>query len=391
MAQKSYKFRLYPNARQEVLLNRTFGCVRYAWNQWVDNFNKREDKKFLTPKEFKQELPWMKEISSAAIQQKEIDFKEFKAQFFNKKRKTKIGRPQIKSRRNRQSYRLPNQKFDVQGNRIRLEKVGFVKVVLDREIPESVKFINVTVSKDIAGSYWASILVEENIQSKPKTGKEVGIDVGLKSFAVLSDGATIPNPKFFSENQAEIKRIQRHLSRKVNGSNRYKRNKRKLARVHRRIARQRSFFLHNLSSWIVSHYDIIAIEGLNIKGMVRNHSLAKSISDTSWSEFFRQLEYKCLWYGKELKKVPRFEPTSKTCSVCGFYYGQMTLKVREWACPECGTHHDRDRNAAINILNKSVGVDTEAQTWRGCKTLVANITGADPVEASMVLNRNIFP
>jgi putative transposase len=385
MNQKAYKFRIYPNKTQTVLLNKTFGCVRYAWNQWVENFNKPTDKVFSTPKELKEKLDWMKEVSSAAIQQKERDFNEFKNQYFNKKRKSKVGRPSFKSKRNKQSYRLPNQKFYLDDNRIQFEKIGFVKVVLDRSIPEDVKFINATISKDNVGDFFVSILVEENIQPKPQTEKEIGIDVGLKSFVTLSDGTSVDNPKFFRENQSEIKRIQQHLSRKVKGSNRRRGTQCKLAKTHRTISRQRSFFLHNLSSWLVNNYDVIAIEDLNVTGMVKNHCMAKSISDAAWSEFFRQITYKCNWYGKELRKTDRFEPTTKTCSVCGYCNNDLTLVIREWNCPCCGAHHDRDENAAVNILNKStsVRVDTELQTWRGCKTS-GKQTEAIPYEASMI-------
>ena len=384
MTQKSYKFQVYPTETQKVLLNKTFGCVRYAWNQWVENFNKKENRVFSTPKEFKEKLEWMKEVSSAAIQQKENDFKEFKKQFFNNKRKSKVGRPVFKSRKNRQSYRLPNQKFFIVNNKIWIEKIGRVKVIFDRTVPEDVKFLNVTISRDTVGDYFVSISVEENIQPKPKTGKETGIDVGLESFATLSDGTVVDNPRFFRENQPKIKRLQQHLSRKVWGSNHYQETRRQLARAHRRITRQRSFFLHNLSSWLVSNYDVIAVEDLNVAGMLKNHSLAKSISDTAWAELFRQIQYKTSWYGKEFRKAPRFEPTSKTCSVCGYYYKGMTLDVREWNCPCCGTHHDRDGNASVNILNKSARVVAELQTWRECKPSGDFYLEAIPCEASRV-------
>ena len=389
MIQKAYKFRIYPNKIQESLLNKTFGCVRYAWNQWVENFNNRTTI-FKTPKQFKEEKEWIKEISSAAIQQKERDFVEFKNQFFNKKRKKKIGRPSFKSRKQRQSYRLPNQKFYLIDNKIHLEKIGNVKVVLDRIIPKDVKFVNVTISKDLCGDYFVSVLVEENIISKPKTGKAVGIDVGLKSFAVLSNGDVIDNPQYFRENQSELKRLQQHLSKKVKGSNHKFQTKRQVARIHRKIERQRNYFLHNVSSYIVNNFDVIAVEDLNVAGMVKNRCLAKSISDVSWATFFKQLEYKTAWYGKEFRKADRFEPTSKTCNVCGYYYKDLTLDVREWVCPCCSTKHDRDDNASKNILKTSVGVDTELQTWRECKTEEDLELTAVPCEVSMISVRNNF-
>jgi putative transposase len=384
MIQKAYKFRIYPNNTQKVLLNKTFGCCRFAWNSWVENFNKKTDKIFKTPKIFKEEIEWMKEISSAAIQQKEQDFKEFKSQFFNKKRKKKLGRPSYKSKRNKQFYRLPNQKFYIEDNKIRLEKIGFIRMILDREIPKDAKFINVTVSRDTCNDYFVSILVEENIQFKEKTGKEIGVDVGLKSFAVLSDDTIVDNPKFFRENQAELKNIQQHLSRKSKGSNNFYRTKKTLSRFHRRITRKRDCFLHNLSSYLVNNYDVIAIEDLNVSGMIKNHCLSKSIQDASWAEFFKQLTYKTKWYGKELRKADRFEPTSKTCSSCGYYYKDLTLDIREWECPCCGEKHDRDGNAARNILNKSAGVEAELQTWRGCKSSEDIHSRAIPCEVSRI-------
>jgi putative transposase len=369
MIQKAYKFRAYPTDVQKVLLNKTFGCVRYAWNQWVSNFNKKEDQVFATPKQFKEQLDWMREVSSAAIQQKEQDFFEFKRQFFNKKRANKLGRPSFKSRKKRQSYRLPNQKFCLKNCAVRLEKIGYVKIVLDRVIPQDVKFINCTVSKDIVGDFFVSVLVEQNVSQLPKTGKEVGIDVGIKSFAVFSDEHIVENPKFFRENQSDLKKIQQHAARKVQGSNNHRRTKRRVSRLQRQIARRRSHFLHNVSSYIVNNYDVIAIEDLNIKGMVKNRCLAKSISDASWSEFFRQLIYKSSWYGKELRTIDRFAPTSKTCSVCGYYFKDLTLGIREWTCPCCGTTHDRDMNAAKSVLKQSAGVEAELQTWSEHQTL----------------------
>ena len=382
---KAYKFRIYPNKTQRGLLNSTFGAVRYAWNQWVENFNKpvETDKEFKTPKQFKATLEWMTKISSAAIQQKEQDFKEFKNQFFSKKRKLKIGRPSFKNKRNRQSYRLPNQKFYIANNKIRLEKVGFVTVVFDRVIPADVKYVNCTVSKDLAGSFFISILVEQEIKQLSKTGKGIGIDVGLKSFAVLSDERVIDNPRFFRENQSGLTRIQQHLSRKIRGSKHYVQSKRQAAKFQRKTTRQRTHFIHNVSSFIVANFDVIAIEDLNIRGMVRNHCLGKSIADAAWSEFFRQLDYKCKWYGKELRRVGRFEPTSKTCNVCGFYYKDLTLGVREWACPCCGTAHDRDVNASKNILKQSGRVEPELQTWRERQTFGMQ-TEAVPCEVSRV-------
>ena len=372
MFNKSYKFRIYPTNKQKVLINKTFGCVRYAWNQWVEYFNKPQNqyKNYKTTKQLRDQTIWMKEISFTAVQQKENDFKEYKRQFFNKNRKIKIGKPKFKSRKSKQSYRLSNIEFYLQENYIRLSKIGFVKIILDRQIPKDAKFVNVTISKDKYGDYFASINVEQNIQEKHKTGKEVGIDVGIKSFAVLSDETYIDNPKYFSENQVKIKKLQQHLNRKQEGSNKWKKNRLKLNETYRKISRQRLHFLHNVSSFIVNEYDIIAIENLNVRGMLKNHKLAKGIQDASWAQFFRQLEYKRQWYGKQIRKVYRFEPTSKTCHICNYIKDDMTLRNRQWTCPNCNTKHDRDLNARKNILDKSkpVGVNAGLQTQRECKT-----------------------
>lgn len=368
MIQKAYKFKIYPNNVQKILLNKTFGCVRYAWNQWVTEFNKKTNT-YKNTTELRKELDWMREVSAGAIQQKERDFTEFKNQFFNKKRKNKINKPKFKSKKNKQSFRLPNQKFSIVNNRLKLEKIGFITCVFDREIPEDVKYINCTISKDRCNDYYVSITVEQDTIQLPKTGKEIGIDVGLKNFCTLSNGEMVENPKYFNENQVKIKKIDQHLKRKKIGSNRYIKCRIQLAKEHRKIQRKRTFFLHNVSTNLVKNYDVICIEDLNVAGMLKNHNLAKSISDVSWSEFFKMLTYKCSWYGKELKKVNRFEPTSKACSVCGYYYKDMNLNIRDWICPSCNTNHDRDVNAAKNILKQSVGVNTELQTQRECKSL----------------------
>lgn len=385
---KAYKFRIYPAPEQKVLLSKTFGCVRRAWNSWAENFNKPkgEERVFKTPKEFRKELEWMKEVSAAAIQQKERDFSKFKEQFFNKKSKKKVGRPVFKSRRGPQKFRLPNQKFSVskEANRIRLEKIGWIKTIFDRGIPDDVKYLSASVSKDTVGDYYVSITVEEEIEEKERTGKAVGVDVGLTSFAVFSDGTEIENPRFFRENQSELRRAQKHLCRKKKGSNRRRRARVKVAKIHRKTARQRDLFLHSLSSYLVRTYDLIAIEDLNVSGMLKNRHLSKSIADASWSELSRQLEYKCDWYGKELKKAGRFEPTSKKCSTCGWVNKDLTLSDRVWSCKGCGSLHDRDVNAAVNIL-KSVRVAAELQTWSDCKTILDPFKVAGCCEASRVM------
>lgn len=355
MQLKAYKYRIYPTKEQEVLLARTFGCCRFVWNKLVENFN-NNDGTIVTEKTLKDtpEFEFLKEVSAATLQQKHRDFIEFKKQYFNKKRKTKLGRPSFKKKSNRQSFRLPNQKFtlDQEKSLVRLEKIGFVKIVLDRVIPEEVNFRSIIVSKTPTGKYFVSILVQQELNPIPSSGKVVGIDLGLKDLFILSNGQVINNPKWFRDNQSELKKHQKHLSRKTKGSNRYNRHRIKVAKVHEDIVNSRTYFLHNISTAIVREFDIVVLEDLNVSGMLKNHKLAKSISDASWSTFVSMLEYKCDWYGKMLVKIDRFFPSSKTCSSCGHKEEKMPLSVREWICPSCGSKHDRDLNASINILKE---------------------------------------
>ena len=365
---------MYPNHTQQVLLAKTFGCVRYAWNQMVAAFNSY-DKESNPKPEYKSstvlrnEIEWMREVSAAAIQQKEIDFKEYKNQKFNKEHKGKpVGRPTFKRKSNAQHYRLPNQKFSLRDDSIRLEKIGWVEIVIDRPIPEGSKFMSVTISSTPSGQYFASVVVEQEIQHLPKTNKTIGIDVGLKTFITRSDGETVANPRFFRESQAEVAKLQRILAKKVIGSCRYKKIKRKIARIYNRIKNQRNYFLQTESTKLVKQFDVIQIENLNIAGLSkrckpiqdetgrylpngqsRKSGLNRSILDVSWSLFFMMLDYKCKWYGKELIKIDRFYASSKTCSECGWVDDAMTLEKRTFACPVCGLVMDRDENAAINI------------------------------------------
>lgn len=363
----AYKYRLYPNKIQQTLLNKTMGGVRYFWNQQVAIF-KTYDKEinpkpeFKTSTELRNEIEWMKEISAAAIQQKEIDFKEYKKQLFNKSRKKKIGFPLFKKKNNRQSFRLPNQKFKVIDNKIQLEKIGKVRMVIDRELPNG-KLISVTVSKNPSGQYFASILIETKVNYKPKTNKEVGIDLGIKVFSTQSDGIEISNPKFFRKNQAKLRKMQQYFSRKQKGSNRRNKCKLKIAKLYQKITNQRNWFLHNYSMKLISNYDKIYIEDLNVSSMMKNHNLANAINDVSWGKFVSMLFYKAEWYGKDVVKIDRFFASSKTC-VCGFKNDNLKLSDRMWVCPICGCVNQRDLLAANNILKegrKSLGDLTNAE------------------------------
>lgn len=377
---KAFKYRIYPDKSQKELLSKTFGCVRVIWNANVESFNSYDKDnnpkpKLISKSDLIDDKPWLNDVSSAAIQQKIIDFKETASQFFSKTRKKKINRPSFKKKSGSQSYRLPNQKFSINGNKIRLEKIGWVKMSVDRTIPEDSKILSCTISRNCCGQYFVSILVDTIILCKSKTGKSVGIDLGLKSFATLSDNVVIDNIKFFREKQSEIIKIQKHLSRKKKGSNRYKKNRLRMAGLHNKIANKRNDFLHNVTTLLVNNYDVICIEDLNVSGMLSNHKLAKAISDTSFSMFRSMLEYKCKWYGKELVVIDGFFPSSKTCSKCGWKKDDLTLSDRVFKCENCGIEIDRDLNASINI--ERVGVDILYN--RTQRDEVAN-----PVEASKI-------
>ena len=355
---KAYKYRIYPNKIQQEKLAKTFGCVRFLWNKNVETFNSRGEHK--TSAELRQEFDFLREVSAAAIQQKEMDFKAYKSQRFSKTRKKKISNPSFKSRKDKQSFRLPNQKFKVLGNKVQLEKIGKVSIKIDRMF--SGKCMSVTVSMDTCGDYFASILVDEDVSQKPKTNCSVGIDVGLKQLITTSDGLQIDRLR---DNQAKLKHIQQRLSRKKKGSVRFKKLKLRLAKIHRKQARRREWLLHNISAHLVESYDVIAVEDLNIAGMMKNHKLAGTIADASWSEFIRQLDYKCQFYGKELVKINRWFPSSKTCSCCGAIKEDLKLSDRIYSC-DCGLSIDRDLNASLNI--KAVGVDAAQQSVMECQT-----------------------
>ena len=367
---RSYVYRMYPTEEQKVLFNKTFGCVRVIWNRKVASYNSYD--KETNPKvtyqsstEIRSEFEWMEEVPSAALQQKEIDFKRYLKQRFNKDRKVQLGPPSIKKRGGKQSFRLPNQKFKMLENSIKLEKIGIVRLVIDRKIPKNVKFQSVTLSKDKVGRFFASVLVKEDIKPKfSKTGSAVGVDVGLTTFLTLSTGESVENPRWFRESQTELRKAKRSLSRKKKGSSRYKKAKVKSARIQSKTARKRRWFHDQLTSELVKNHDLIVIEDLNIAGMKKNRKLAKSISDAGWSQFFRILEYKALWNNKTVVKVDRFFPSSKLCS-CKHVNKGLKLSERVWTCPACGATHERDPHAAENLKLEGLRIFNEQATSQG--------------------------
>jgi putative transposase len=356
---RAYKYRIYPNKIQSTFLNQTFGCVRFVWNQLVANFNSWTPEAVppkISEKTLKDasEYAFLKETISYALQQKRMDFDETKSQYFNKSRKVKLGRMQFKKKgASRDSFRIPGQALnpiDFESGKIKLPKLTHIKAVFDRKFSGNLK--SVTVSKNKCNQYFISVLVEEEVELKQNTGRSIGIDLGLTHLMTLSNGTKIQNPRWFRENQSKLARAQRHLSRKVKGSNKYNKQKLKVAKVHLKTANQRSWVHHNLSKWLVDNFDNILMEDLNIAGMKKSN-LAKSVSDAGWASLVSKIEYKSRWAGRSFHKVDRWFASSKTCSHCG-HKVQLTLADREWTCPSCGTYHNRDENAAINILHRGL-------------------------------------
>lgn len=358
---KAYKFRLYPTTEQEIMLANTFGCVRFVWNQRVAQFlSWKPDepvKKEPTIKEMKADHDWLSEVPYNALEQKLQDWVQTKRQYFSKTRKKKLGKPSFKKRGNHESFRLSTNGFRVKPDGIYASKLGKLKLKgfdLNNLPLDTCK--SITISKSPSNKYFVSILVREEVELKERTGKAIGIDLGLKDLFILSNGTSISNPKWFRKNQAKLAKAQKHLSRKQKGSVRYNKQRIKVAKIHEKIANQRNWFLHNISKLLIGSYDEIIVEDLAVSNMVKNSRLAKSISDAGWAKFVTMLEYKSTWYGRTFHKIDRFYPSSKTCSCCGHKLDktEMTLATRHWACPSCNTHHDRDLNAAINIANKGL-------------------------------------
>ena len=362
MVLRAYKYRLYPTKQQTDYLNRVFGSVRFVWNQLVANFNSWSSEGPNRPMNEKilkdtTEYIWLSDSISYALQQKRMDFDETKKQHFNKKRKTKLGRMKFKKKGiARDSFRIPvasmggQKAIDLKNGQIKLPKMTAMKMVVDREFTGVAK--SVTISRNSVGQFFVSVLVEEDVKVKTGVGRSIGIDLGLNHLATLSNGVQVENPKWFRETQAELKRAQQHLSRKQKGSNRYERQRREVAKIHLKIKTQRNWAIHNLTTAIINAFDTIIVEDLNVSGMKK--LFGKSVSDAAFGEILRQLEYKANWYGRTFHKIDRWYPSSKTCNCCGHKMGDMDLSVREWDCPNCGSHNDRDLNAAKNILDEGL-------------------------------------
>ena len=361
---RAYRFRFYPTPEQEQVLARTFGCARFAYNHMLrlrteawfsrqERIGYHETSAALTQLKKDPEFAWLNEVSSVPVQQALRHLQTAFANFFAKRAKY----PTFKRKDGPQSAEYTTSAFKWDGKVLKLAKMNTpLDVRFSRTIPRAAKVTTVTVSKDAAGRYFVSMLCDDTVQPKAEVEGKVGIDLGLTHFAILSTGEKVAAPNTFRKHETKLAKLQRRLAKKQKGSANRKKARLKVAKLHAKIADSRKDFLHKLSTRLINENQVIAIETLAVSNMQKNHSLAKSIADASWSEFVRQLEYKALWYGRELVGIDRWYPSSKRCSDCGHTVAKMPLNVREWACPECGTVHDRDINAARNVLAAGLAV-----------------------------------
>ncbi|MEE8835643.1 MAG: IS200/IS605 family element RNA-guided endonuclease TnpB [Eubacteriales bacterium] len=361
--QKGIRFRAYPGKQQKIMINQTLGCCRLVYNKGLamrnDAFSNgqkagyKQTSAMLTDLKRQEEYAFLKEADSIALQQSLRDLDRGFINFFEKR----AGHPQFKSKHNnRQSYRTVNQGNNIRivGKYLKLPKLGYVKI---RQSMEVGHIHNVTVERTPTGKYFVVLNVEFEPEFRANAGGRIGIDVGIKEFYTDSNGNIVVNPKYLEKSQRRLIREQRRLSRKQKESNNRNKQRIKVARAHEKITDQRNDFLQKQSTMLISENQTICIEDLNVKGMIRNHKLARSIASASWAKFFAMLEYKAAWYGNDIIKVPTMYPSSQTCSCCGYKNPLVkNLAVRKWECPVCHAKHNRDVNASVNILMKGLSI-----------------------------------
>ncbi len=361
---KAYRYRLYPNNEQKEYFDKTFGSVRLIYNLMLaDRIKSYEENKDLdikkikypTPAQYKKEYLFLKEVDSLALANAQMNLDKAYKNFFRDK---SVGFPKFKSKKtNHFSYTTNNQKGTVyiENGYIKLPKLkSMVRIKQHRQIPKDGKIKSATISKNPSGKYYISILVEQEMQELPKNEFAIGIDLGLTNFAITSDGVKYANPRYLKKSLNKLAKEQRKLSRKKKGSKNRNKQRIKVAKIHEKISNQRKDFLHKLSSELINENQVICLEDLQVKEIQQNKGLSQCVSDVGWYEFRRQLEYKAKWYGRKLVIIDKWYPSSQICSNCGNNTGKKDLSIREFTCPFCGKHHDRDINASINILNEGL-------------------------------------
>jgi len=360
---KAFRFRLYPNKEQQEQLACQFGACRFVWNHYLrqridyyaetgEGLNYYDNSRDLTQLKRNPDYTWLREANAQSLQQSLQDLTVAYTNFFAKRARF----PRFKRKKAHQSFRVP-QSFRIENDHLIIPKISPIKVVVHRPVEGKMK--SVTISQTPTGKYFASILCEIEMPEPEYKGGEIGIDLGLTHFVVTSDGEKVDAPKFFRKSERRLAHLQRILSRRQKGSKGWQKARLAVARQQEHIANQRADFLHKLSRRLVDENQVIGIETLNVKGMMANHCLAKSIQDAGWGEFVRQVAYKGVWYGCHVHQVDRFFPSSKRCHACGHINESLRLSDREWTCPKCSTIHDRDVNAAINILTFSTAGTAE--------------------------------
>lgn len=388
---KSYKYKLNPNEEQIVLLNKHFGSIRFAYNYFLNERKKEyetnkntinyyDNAKSLTELKKLEEYSWLNEINSQSLQYSLKCLDGAYQNFF----KFKKGFPKFKSKRSKNSFSVTQSVKLINGKLVIPKFKQPIDLILHRTFNGKIK--SCTISKTPTNEYFVSILVETEHNKIPKTGKTIGIDLGLKDFVITSEGYKYKNNRYTKTYANLLKKAQQHLSRKTKGSNRYQKQKLKVAKLHKKIANSRLDNLHKVSTELIKKYDTIILEDLNVKGMIKNHKLSKHISDASWSKFVELLTYKAEWNDKQIVKIDRFFPSSKTCNCCGYINQNLKLDMREWTCSSCNIKLDRDLNASINILNEGYKlISSGTDDYRSGGKIRPTSVGATD-ETSKVLN-----
>ncbi len=362
MANKAYKFRIYPNAGQKILFARTFGCVRFIYNKMLSDkikyYEETKQKLNNTPAQYKAEFGWLKEVDSLALANAQMNLQKAYNNFF---KSPKVGFPKFKSKhKNRNSYTTNNQKgsVSIENGCIKLPKIGFVKLKQHRQIPSGYKLKSVTISQNPSGKYYASILFEyENQVQEQDLHNFLGLDFSMHELYKDSNGNEPAYPGYYRNAEKKLKREQRKLSLMQKGSKNRNKQRIRVAKMHEKAANQRKNFLHKQSRQIANAFDCVCIENLDMKAMAQCLNFGKSVADNGWGTFVTFLQYKLEESGKKLVKVDKFFASSQTCSVCGYKNtATKNFSIRAWDCPKCGTHHDRDINAAINIKNEGMRI-----------------------------------